>query len=199
MDNFLLFDDLNWSYLSNKKINLSSNDNHFVGRIMHVSKSEIKIIIDKSTPVQVKSTLTCNLFYADFFAKFTTEVLRLTDGVLVLKSPKEIEKLQLRESLRVPCYIDCSVLDIAEGKILNISTGGAYIKIHEDFSSKKHVGLNVKLIFNINNKDILMDAKVLDEGSEFIRVQFKNVKDEIEDFIGDYCSRIDASLYRRDK
>ena len=52
---------------------------------------------------------------------------------------------------------------------------------------------------DVDNKDIKIKAKILDEGDKFLRVRFRETSEDIEDFIGKYCSKVDAHIYRSGK
>lgn len=195
----LKFKELNFSYLTGRKIDITYLNDSLKGRIMHIGQNEIILLVDKNKIFENGQIIKCNLFYIDFFTEFYSTIISSNDGIITIKTPYTITKLQLRASLRVPCEIKCEIQDIAKGKITNISTGGAYVKVHNDFSNKEHVDSIKNIIFSIDNKDIKIKAKILDEGDKFLRVRFRETSEDIEDFIGKYCSKVDARIYRSGK
>lgn len=199
MGKMIPFKKLDEDKISGKKIDIFINDAIIKGRIISVSKKSIRIVTNSNLNPETKEQIKCNFFYTDFFAQFVSEIEEVDTNILTIKLPSKIEKLQLRESLRVPCDISCELIDVSVGKIENISTGGAYIKIHDNFSSKEHINQTKSLFFTIENRDLKLKAKIIDEGNEYIRVKFEEVNEYIEDFIGDYCSRVDANIFRGNK
>lgn len=199
MGKMIPFNKLDENKISGKKIDIFINDEIIKGRIISVSKKAIKIVTNSNLNPEIREKIKCNFFYTNFFAQFTSEIKDVDTNILTIKLPDKIERLQLRESLRVPCNISCDLVDISIGKITNISTGGAYIKVHDNFSSKEHVNQVKNLFFTIENRDLKLKAKIIDEGNEYIRVKFEEVNEYIEDFIGDYCSRVDAAIFRGNK
>lgn len=199
MGKMIPFNKLDENKISGKKIDIFINDEILKGRIISVSKKAIRIVTNSNLNPETRAAIKCNFFYTDFFAQFVSKIEDIDTNILTIKIPSKIERLQLRESLRVPCDISCDLVDISVGKIENISTGGAYIRVHDNFSKKEHLNQTKSLFFTIENRDLKLKAKIIDEGNEYIRVKFEEVNEYIEDFIGDYCSRVDATMFRGNK
>lgn len=196
MGKMIPFNKLDEDKISGKKIDIFVNNEIIKGRIISVSKKAIRIVTNSNLNPKTREEIKCNFFYTNFFAQFISKIDDIDENILTIKIPKNIERLQLRESLRVPCDISCDLVDISPGKIENISSGGAFIRVYENFSSKEHINQTKNLFFSIENRDLKLKAKIIDEGNEHIRVQFEEVNEYIEDFIGDYCSRVDADIFR---
>jgi hypothetical protein len=107
-----------------------------------------------------------------------------------------------RKSLRAPLYIDvrfrltCGT--ICRGKIINLSTGGAFIKVDELVGSKERVTVRFSLVSN--SKPMQLKGRVVwsrsylkhkpkFEAVNVMGVKFVSVKEKYRRLIKDYISQ----------
>ena len=190
---------INFPYIINKRIKLQfpKLDYDIKGLVFHADNEEIMISLPKNDVFKKGTKCSAELIYMDNILKLETEIKFFEEGILYIEVPRKAMIIQKRGFLRVKCDIPCNVERFSSGKIKDISAGGAYIIIENPENMRLLTKDNFKLQFTIKNRKFNINCKLIELNGNILRLQFKTLSQEEEDFIANYCQVKDLEATRR--
>ena len=192
---------INFNYVTGKKVNLKIGDKFEYSKSLIFYADDKKIGISIAQNPLFEKGVKCSLefLYLENMLVLEGVIKTFEDGILYLSIPRNVAIKQQRGDLRVNCSNRCNIEKFTTGKIKNLSAGGAFISLDTPIDFSLFDENSFKVCFNINNTDLRLTCASVEYGEKFIRVKFKNLKEDIKNFISDYCCLVDAENFRRNK